>query len=161
MDSQKALDSACASHDADSMNRIQDTPSMSTPSSVLAAPCEQGEGGVSHSWSSSMSTSSIMPGSSKSTSSCSGNHSCEISWQGIFEIWQLHRMPCHSRSASRRVTMKCLRSRSVQFRVLWCVHVCVGVVGVRSRLRASNGKAFPLDHLGSSSGTDMHHLKLH
>ena len=48
---------------------------MSTPSSVLAAPCEQGEGGVSHSWSSSMSTSSIMPGSSKSTSSCSGNHS--------------------------------------------------------------------------------------
>jgi hypothetical protein len=140
------------------MNRIQDTPSMSTPSSVLAAPCEQGEGGVSHSWSSSMSTSSIMPGSSKSTSSCSGNHSCEISWQGI---WQLHRMPCHSRSASRRASMNCLRSRCVQFRVLWCVHVRVCVVGVRSRLRASNGKAFPLDHLGSSSGTDMHHLKLH
>ena len=48
---------------------------MSTPSSVLAAPCKQGEPGVSHSSSSSMSTSSIMPGSSKSTSSCSGNHS--------------------------------------------------------------------------------------
>jgi hypothetical protein len=75
MDTQKALDTACTSHDADSMNCIQDTPSMTTPSSVLAAPCKQGEGGVSHSWSSSMSTSSIMPGSSKSTSSCSGNHS--------------------------------------------------------------------------------------
>ena len=158
MDTQKALDTGCTSHDADSMNCIQDTPSMSTPSSVLAAPCKQGEPGVSHSSSSSMSTSSIMPGSSKSTSSCSGNHSCEISWQGT---WQLHRMSCHSRSARRRVSMKCLRSRCVQFRGLWCVHVRVCVVGVRSRLRASNGKAFPLEHSGSSSGTDMHHLKLH
>ena len=52
---------------------------MSTPSSVLAAPGKQGKGGVSHSSSSSMSTSSIMPGSSKSTSSCSGKHSREIS----------------------------------------------------------------------------------
>ena len=52
---------------------------MSTPSSVLAAPGKQGKGGVSHSSSSSMSASSIMPGSSKSTSSCSGKHSREIS----------------------------------------------------------------------------------
>ena len=157
MDTQKALDTGCTSHDADSMNCIQDTPSMSTPSSVLAAPCEQGEGGVSHSSSSSMSASSIMPGSSKSTSSCSGNDSCEISWQGI---WKLHRMPCHSRSARCCVSMKCLRSGCVPFRVLWCVHVRVCVVGVRSRLRASNGNAVPLEHSGNSSGTDMHHLKL-
>ena len=49
---------------------------MSTPSSVLAASCKQGTGGVSLSSSLSVSTSAIMPGSS--TSSCSGKHSREI-----------------------------------------------------------------------------------
>ena len=67
-------------------------------------------------------------------------------------------MPCHSRSARRRVSMQCLPSRCVQFCELWCVRVRVCVVRVKSRLRASYGNAFSLERSCNSLGTDIHPL---
>jgi hypothetical protein len=67
-------------------------------------------------------------------------------------------MPCHSRSARRRVSMQCLPNRCVQFCVVCCVRVRVCVVRVRFRLRSSYDNAFSLENSGNSLGTDMNPL---